>query len=156
MRAVTAFLAIVFFSALIAGCGGSDGNRTALPMEKPEAVVEQFYEFVSEAGIRGGTMPIKEAYKMLSSQSQMHQQRFVGIIKKYPPGFKVDVMGATINSDKGQAVVGIAYKMASAFGAGYTVNTDTHLVVDKDSNTWKIDFTGESDDQDVASLKKVQ
>lgn len=155
-RAAQQIFAIIFLSIVLVGCEGVVGNKVALPTETPEAVVTQFYEFISEAGIRGGTIPIKEAYKMVSSKSQMHEQRFVGIIRKYPPGFKVDVVGSQILKEENQAVVTVEYKMASAFGSGYIVNTDVHLVVDKDSNTWKIDFTGESDDQDVASLKKAQ
>ena len=154
-RAATLFFSVIFFNILIAGCGEFGDNRP-LPAEKPEAVVKRFYELVSEAGIRGGTIPIKEAYKMISPQSQMHRSRFIGIIKKYPTGFKVDVVGSKVSKKERRAVVTVEYKMASSFGSGYTVNTDLYLLVDEESDAWKIDFTGESDDQDIASLKKVK
>ncbi len=150
-------LATLVFSTMIllGGCGeGPQESHKPLPTEKPEAVVSKFYEYISEAGIRGGTIPIKEAYKMVSPATRMSQQRFVGIVKKYPPGFKAEIVDSRIKEKERQAVVTIEYRMASMFGKGYKVSTRLPLVVDEEKGVWLIDFTGESDDQDAAAMKK--
>lgn len=136
----------------ISSCGGP--VEKPLPKEKPEAVAKRFYEYISEAGIRGGTLTLKEAYKMVSVRDRMSERRFIGVVKKYPPGFKVDIIDTKIRKEERQAVVSIEYKMASMFGAGYTMSDELNLVVDEGSDVWKVDFTGESDAQDVETLKK--
>lgn len=130
--------------AALTGCEKSIG--TAHPVEGAEVVVERFYEYISEAKIKGGTTPLREAYKLISSdKSRLSQAKFMEIASKYPPGFKADITGMEINGSK--AIVTIAYRMPSAFEA-YTINTDIPLSVDKATNTWKIDFTGETDGQE--------
>ncbi len=154
MRIIPLATILFAFANLLVGCG----EKTAappLPQEKPETVVKQFYEHLSEAGIRGGNVSIQEAYKLVSQHSQMHRQRFAGIIKQYPSGFMANIVKSSIDEEKRLAVVTIEYRMASMFGKGYLVNTDIPLVVDDKTNTWKIDFTGEFDDQDEASIRKA-
>lgn len=136
----------------LSGCGGPANQP--LPAEEPSVVAKRFYDFISDAGVQGGTLPLKEAYKMVSTRNQMAEARFVDIAKKYPPGFRVDVVGVTIEQETKRATVQIEYKMASQFGGTYTVSDLLFLVVDAETNTWKVDFTGESDAQDVDTLKK--
>jgi len=143
-RTLTAGVMLIFVYAVLTGCEQSMG--TAQPAEGAEVVAARFYEYISEAKIKGGTTPLREAYKLISSDnSRLSQAKFMEIASKYPPGFKADITGTEINGPK--AIVTIAYKMPSAFDA-YTVNTDIPLSVDKATNTWKIDFTGESDGQE--------
>ncbi|MEO5330983.1 MAG: hypothetical protein H7839_03100 [Magnetococcus sp. YQC-5] len=148
---------VVFFVSMstLAGCGNSQASKP-LPATDPKAVVTKFFEYVSEAGIRGGTLPLKEAYKLISPASNMNEQRFTGIVNKYPPGFKIEVVNTTIQEKQRVAVVTIAYQMASMFDTkGYQVKTDIPMVVDEEHQTWKIDFTGESDEQDPSALKQL-
>lgn len=137
---------------VLAGCGESD---KPLPEVKAEDVVKKFYEYISEAKIRGGHLLIREAYKLTSSkESRLSQARFIEIINKYPSGFMADVLGAAV---KGRhADVTIEYKVASMFGAAHTVRTDIPLNIDEETNTWRIDFTGETDGQDLATLRKAE
>ena len=51
-----------------------------------------------------------------------------------------------------RAMVGINYKMASSFGGHYTVSEVIPLNLDKGTNTWKIDFTGETYGDDRETL----
>lgn len=121
------------------------------PAEGADVVVQKFYEHISNAKITGGTSPLREAYKLISSsKSRLRQERFMEIAGKYPPGFKVDVVNTETRDT--QAVVTITYQMQSMFGE-YTVKTDIPLSVDEATNTWKIDFTGELDGQDKAALQ---
>ncbi len=137
-------------SLAITGCEQSTGNT--LPVEGANVVVERFYDYISEAKIKGGSTPLREAYKLISSEkSRLSQAKFVEIASKYPSGFKADVTATEING--AQAKVIIAYKMPSAFEA-YTVTTDVFLSLDTATNTWKIDFTGEMDGQENLAANK--
>lgn len=136
----TCVVMLIFCCAVLTGCDESAG--VALPPEGADVVVERFYEYISEAKIKGGTTPLREAYKLISSdKSRLSKAKFMEIVGKYPAGFKADIIGSEINGT--MAKVSIAYKMPSAFDA-YTVNTDVLLNLDKATNSWKIDFTGET------------
>lgn len=127
----------------LTACEQSTGS--VQPVRGADVVVGQFYEYISEAKIKGGTTPLREAYKLIdSNKSRLSQAKFMEITGKYPPGFRAEITGTKINGT--QAIVTIAYEMPSAFSA-YTVTTDIPLNLDKATNTWKIDFTGESDGQ---------
>ncbi len=45
--------------------------------------------------------------------------------------------------------------MPSSFGGIYAVRTDVHLNVDGETNTWKLDFRGDTDDQDREAITKA-
>ena len=132
---------ILFVIAIaLAGCGRF-GNT--LPEEGPEAVTKRFYELISAAKIEGGTTSASEAYKLINLKiSNLGVNQFLEIIKGYPPEFKVEVGKAEIKGDK--ALVDISYKMPSSFGGDYTVKQVVPLNIDSATNTWLIDFTGDT------------
>ena len=134
---------LILVIVIITGCEQSTGS--ILPEQGADVVVERFYDYISEAKITGGTTPLREAYKLISSNSRLSQAKFIEIASKYPPGFKADITKTETNGV--QAKVTIAYKMPSAF-SDYTVTTDVPLNLDKATNSWKIDFTGENDGQE--------
>jgi len=143
-RARLTGIVLILAGVIISGCEQSTGN--VLPAQGADIVVERFYEYISEAKITGGATPLREAYKLISSKkSHLSQAKFVEIAGKYPSGFKADITRTEIKGT--QAMVTIAYKMPSAFSS-YTVTTDIPLNLDKSTNTWKIDFTGEMDGQE--------
>jgi len=129
---------VLFVLAIaIAGCSKS----VTLPDEGPEVVAKRFYEYISEAKLRGMT-PARAAYKMIDTKlSNLEENQFLQIIKRYPPGFMVDVGKAKINGT--QAVVDISYDMPSKFGV-YRVKGKIPLNVDQETLTWKVDFTGDT------------
>lgn len=132
----------LLFAFAIAGCDGM-GGTSALPEIGPEAVTKQFYDYITEAKIKGGASPAKEAFKLIDSGSaNLNIYQFLEIVKRYPPGFMVEIGKAEI--DGTQAVVAIDYKMPSSFGDTYTVKGTLPLNVDQTTHTWKIDFTGDS------------
>lgn len=124
----------------IAGCGR---QGSSLPDESPEAVAKRFYELISAAKVEGGTTTASEAYKMVDTKaSNLSVNQFLEVIKGYPEKFAVDVGKAEIKGT--QALVAISYKLPSSFGGEYTVQEVLPLNVDPSTNTWKIDFTGDS------------
>ncbi len=126
-------------AALLAAC---DGGGTSVPAEGPGSVVEQFYQYIAEAKLKGGAAPVREAFKMISAgTSKLNQYQFVEIVKMYPPGFSVELAGTEINATK--ALVKIIYRLPSAFGER-TVDSEVSLDLDPVTNSWKIDFTGEN------------
>lgn len=119
------------------------GNSHALPEEGPEAVTKRFYELISASKTEGGTTPASEAFKMINSDaSNLNVHQFLEIIKNYPPKFKVDVGKAEIKG--AQALVAISYKLPSSFGGEFTVQEVLPLNIDPVTNTWKVDFTGDT------------
>lgn len=129
------------------------GAEAPPPQQPPEVVVEKFYEYISESKIRGGTMLVREAFKLTSGdQSRFGQAKFLEVINRYPAGFNAKIVSTDIQGV--HAEVTIAYEMASAFGGSYTVNAVIPLNVDADSNAWKVDFKGDTDDQNLDTIKR--
>ncbi len=137
-----AFVGTLLFvvAVMMAGCS----NQTStLPEKGPEVVASQFYDYISEAKIKGGASPAKEAFKLINSEgANLNVHQFLEIIKSYPPGFMVEIGTVKINGT--QAVVDITYKMPSSFGGSYDVKGAVPLNLDKASNSWIIDFTGDT------------
>ena len=132
-------LLVIYFS--LTGCGQQDAVST--PGEGPEVVVDRFYAYISEAKIKGGGSPAREAFKLISAErSRLRVEQFLEVIKKYPPGFMADVGEAKINGT--QAFVTIRYRMPSMFDGEYTMTAKVPLTIDEPTNTWKVDFTGET------------
>jgi hypothetical protein len=118
-------------------------DAVSIPEEGPEVVVERFYGYISEAKIRGGSSPARAAFKLISAErSRLRVEQFLEVIKKYPPGFMADVGEVKINGT--QAFVTISYRMPSMFDGEYTMTAKVPLTIDEPSNTWKVDFTGET------------
>lgn len=127
----------------IAVTGCDMGDTGALPEDGPEVVTKRFYELISAAKMEGGTTTASEAYKMVDTKvSNLTVNQFLEIIKRYPEKFAVDVGKAEIKG--AQALVHISYKLPSSFGGEYTVQEVLPLNVDPVTNTWKVDFTGDS------------
>jgi len=136
-RALIAILLATHFVAL-AGCRGA-----GQPEEDPETVTRRFYDLISASKIEGGPTPASEAYKLTNGPaSNMNLNQFLEIIKNYPPGFKVKVGTAEIKGK--HALVAISFKMPSSFGDEYEVKQELPLNLDPATNTWKIDFTGDT------------
>lgn len=131
---------LLVLAIAIAGCGR---DTNALPEDGPETVAKRFYELISAAKLEGGTTTASEAYKMVDTRvSNLNVNQFLEVIKRYPEKFAVDVGKVEIKGT--QALVAISYKMPSSFGGEYTVQEVLPLNVDPTTNTWKIDFTGDT------------
>lgn len=132
---------LLVLAIAVAGC--NMGDTGALPEDGPEVVTKRFYELISAAKMEGGTTTASEAYKMVDTRvSNLTVNQFLEIIKRYPEKFAVDVGKAEIKGT--QALVHISYKLPSSFGGDYTVQEVLPLNVDPVTNTWKVDFTGDS------------
>jgi len=126
----------------IAGCSRLDGTSD-LPEDGPETVTKRFYELISAAKMEGGSTTASEAYKLVDTRtSNLNVNQFLEVIKRYPEKFAVDVGKVEIKGT--QALVAISYKLPSSFGGEYTVQEVLPLNIDPTTNTWKVDFTGDS------------
>ncbi len=144
------FFFIFILGLLFTGC--AQDSSAEGPVEGPEIVIERFYSYISEAKIKGGgSSPAREAFKLISdNRSHYRIEQFLEVIKKYPPGFKVEVGEVKINQDR--AVASISYMIPSMFEEGYKMTAEIPLTVDQATNTWKVDFTGETDSMDRESV----
>ncbi|MDO8283162.1 MAG: hypothetical protein Q7U10_11175 [Thermodesulfovibrionia bacterium] len=132
---------LLVLAIAIAGCSRLGGS--ALPDEEPEVVAKRFYELISAAKMEGGTTTASEAYKLVDIKtSNLDVNQFLEIIKRYPEKFAVEVGKAEIKGT--QALVPISYKLPSSFGGEYTVQEVLPLNIDPTTNTWMVDFTGDS------------
>lgn len=114
-----------------------------MPDDGPETVAKRFYELISAAKMEGGTTTASEAYKLVDTKtSNLNVNQFLEIIKRYPEKFTVNVGKAEIKGT--QALVAISYKLPSSFGGEFTVQEVLPLNVDPVTNTWKVDFTGDT------------
>ncbi len=144
--------ALVVLCFSLTGCDQWDA--VSIPREGPQVVAERFYGYITEAKIKGGGSPAREAFKLISAErSRLNVHQFLEVIKKYPPGFKADVREAEV--DGNQAVVTINYQMPSMFDGGYTMTAKVPLTIDEASGTWKVDFTGETYGMDRAAATEV-
>ena len=145
VRMLAAVLVVAGALAL-AGCGESGVNTSSA--ESPESVIKRFYAYIKE----GGPTAIGEAYKLVDERCKLSKEKFASIVKNYPPDLKVQIVGSNIEKD--HADVNIEYQMASMFGGTYTVKTAIPLRFDKKNNSWKVDFTGETVDDEKYTKKQ--
>ena len=146
MRKSTLIIIAVF---IFTGCSVS-GNSAVKSKEKPEEVVKKFYSYIAE----GGTTTLREAYKLISSKHyKLNEEQFKGIVANYSKDMKVNILNSNIKKDR--AVVTIEYTIPSAFGGDFVSRSELHLDLDKTTSTWKIDFTGETYDNQVGQSTKV-
>lgn len=148
MEKVTKLLIIIAF--VFTGCTVNGNSAAIKGKEKPEEVVKKFYSYIAE----GGNTTLKEAYKLISTKHyKMNEEQFKGITSKYSKDMKVNIISSDIKKDI--AVVNIEYSVPSAFGGNFTTKTEIHLDLDKASNTWKIDFTGETYNNEISQVTKT-
>lgn len=140
MRKLTFLIIAIMFAAIsLLESGCNSGSMTSKPKESPEEVVKKFYAYVQE----GGTTTLGEAYKLCSSKYyKLPEDRFKDIVSKYSKDMKVNIIGSKIAKDK--AVVKIECKVPSSFGGDFIQESDVNLDLDEKTNSWKIDFTGET------------
>ena len=138
MKKLTFLAMVIVFSSislLISGCSRTSNQ----PAESPEDVVKKFYAYVQE----GGPTTLGEAYKLCSSKYyKLSEDRFKDIVSKYSKDMRVNVIGSKIVKDR--AVVKIECKVPSSFGGDFVQESDVNLDLDEKTNSWKIDFTGET------------
>jgi len=142
-RAVqTAFIIFCVIGLLTSGCSKTSNQ----PAEGPEDVVKKFYAYIKE----GGPTTLGEAYKLCSTKHyEQPEDRFKDTVSKFSKDMKVNVLGSKIMKDK--AVVKIECKVPSVFGGDFVQESDVNLDLDEKTNSWKIDFTGETLTSDQGS-----
>ena len=138
LTGIALFVALIIAGSYAYQYRGTVKIETA---ETPEEVVTKFYAFINDRG----PMSLGEAYKLLSTEFHtVSEDSFKNIVLNYPSDMKVKVSGGKVIDNR--AIVPIEYETASAFGGVFTIKTEVNLNIDKKSQSWKIDFTGETYD----------
>ena len=136
------FIIFCVIGLLVSGCSKTSNQ----PAEAPEDVVKKFYAYIKE----GGPTTLGEAYKLCSTKHYVQpEDRFRDTVSKFSKDMKVNVLGSKIMKDK--AVVKIECKVPSVFGGDFVQESDINLDLDEKTNSWKIDFTGETLTSDQGS-----
>lgn len=144
-------ISVLIISVIIlTGCSVNGNSAAMKGKEKPEEVVKKFYSYVLE----GGATTLHEAYKLTSSKHyKLNEEQFKGVVANYSKDMKVNILNSDIKKD--MAVVTIEYAIPSAFGGDFVSRSEIHLDLDKATNTWKIDFTGETYDSEIGKPAKA-
>lgn len=138
-----ALLAVLFLTA--SGC-----EKKVRPAEGPEEVVEKFYAYIQE----GGSTTLSEAFRLVDEKlCNLSEAQFKDTVTKYPKDMDVKILGSTIDDEKDIATVSVECSIPSSFGGSVTTRSDLNLKLDKEQNRWKIDFTGETSDEDPDKYK---
>ena len=136
-------LGLIFFLIILSisiGCSRS----SAPPKETPDMVVNKYYGFISTGGMRA----LSEAYRLTTAkENKLTEDRFKDIVRRYPESMKIKVLGTDVQKNN---VVKVTYEMSipSSFGE-YVTENYVYLKLDKETNSWKIDFTGELQDDTI-------
>ncbi len=134
------FLIILIILSISIGCSRS----SAPPKETPDMVVNKYYGFISTGGMRA----LSEAYRLTTAkENKLTEDRFKDIVRRYPESMKIKVLGTDVQKNN---VVKVTYEMSipSSFGE-YVTENYVYLKLDKETNSWKIDFTGELQDDTI-------
>jgi hypothetical protein len=135
---------VLFLIVLSIGCSRS----SAPPKETPDMVVNKYYGFISTGGMRA----LSEAYRLTTAkENKLTEDRFKDIVRRYPEGMKIKILGTDVQ--KNIAKVTMEMNMPSSFG-DYVTQNYVYLKLDKETNNWKIDFTGELQDDTVQPEEK--
>ncbi len=140
-------LGLIFFLIILSiGCSNSSSKP---PKETPDMVVNKYYGFISTGGMRA----LSEAYRLTTAkENKLTEDRFKDIVRRYPEGMKIKVLGTDVQKNN-VAKVTCEMSMPSSFGEHVTEN-HIYLKLDKETNSWKIDFTGELQDDTVQPEEK--
>ncbi len=126
---------------LLIGCSSF---QQKFPEETPEKVVDRFFKLLGE----GGPSSLAEARKMVSDRYYLPtEDNFKKWVDQYPASTKIKNLQSKIVKDKRDekiAQVTLEYTVPSDFGGTYTAKSSMNLILDNKTNSWKIDFTGET------------
>ncbi len=138
--------------ALLHGCSSNNekpATEGELPKTPPEEVVKLFYDLISE----GGKITSREALSMVSDHYMMLD---IDSFRKWTQDFtkdtKIEVLETVMPTKPNKdglmvAVVKLNIKTPSIFGDFFTTKSNMNLILDKESNEWKIDFMADTIDE---------
>ena len=126
---------------LLIACSSS---QQKLPEETPEKVVERFFKLLGD----GGPSSLTEARKMVSDKYyHPTEDNFKKWVDQYQSSTEIRNLQSKIIKDKRDekiAQVTLEYSVPSDFGGSYTAKSTVNLILDSKTNSWKVDFTGET------------
>ncbi len=148
MKSIKYFLLFSFAFSLLAG-GCSKAPEKKEPKMPPGQVVTKFFDLLAE----NGKLTNREAFTMLSgARQEISQDSFRRWTESFSGDTKVRVVKTILPekpNDRGEmiAVVMLEAETPSTFGGTFTTTSKMHLILDEETNEWKIDYIGDSIDE---------
>lgn len=140
------FLLLAFLST--GGCAKEE--KTAPPNENPQQVVEKFFSLLKS----GGRQTLEEAQKLTTaSKTGIDSSTFRRWTERYDAQTEITVLESKIleqpskDGDK-LAEVTFGVKVPSTFGGFMNSTSLLHLIHDKETNKWLIDFLADTIDEE--------
>lgn len=130
------------------GCAKEE--KAAQPEENPQQVVEKFFSFLKS----GGRQTLEEAQKLTTaSKTGVGSEPFRRWTEKYDAETEIKIIDSTVLEQPSKdgykiAEVKIGFKVPSAFGGFMDSTSIMHLIHDKETNKWLIDFWAETIDEE--------
>jgi len=144
-------LSVKIFCAIliVAGfaCTGKKGN--AMPETPPDQVVLHFYNLLKD----GGKIANREALNMVSTKYRgMDPNEFRKWTETYNKESKITVIETNVPVSpnlKGEFVAEVLMEVQtpSSFGDFFTSTSKVNLILDPETNEWKIDFMADTIDE---------
>ena len=139
---------LISASAIFFGC--TENKKTdEFPQTPPEEVVMRFYELIAE----GGKITSQEALILVSDRYRTFD---INDFRRWTQDFdkesKIEIAETilpTAPNESGDmvAVVKINVKTPSIFGGYFTTTSRMNLILDEETNSWKIDFMADTIDE---------
>ncbi len=140
------FICVILFS--LQSCSKVDKQN--LPEETPRQVVEKFYSYLK----KGGKRTLVEAQRLtVLKESSSSARLFRNWTVHYHADTEVIVLESRILDKPAKdgstiAEVQMSVKVPSTFGGFHETTSLMHLILDKETNSWKIDFFAETVDEE--------
>lgn len=145
-------LTIAFFAP---ACTSNKSDEMKFPEKTPELVVSQFFELLANRG----RLNNQEAFRMVSTKYiELDQSNFRKWTENLNSDSKITVAGTTLPTEPNRhgawvAIVALNVSTPSMFGDAFTTTSKIGLILDSETNEWKIDFLGDTiDDSDYQKM----
>jgi len=133
--------------AVYIGCSGK--KASSMPATPPDQVVLHFYDLLKD----GGKIANREAFNMVSTKYRgLDPNDFRKWTDTYNRDSKISIMETVVPvapDSKGDMVAKVIMEVQtpSTFGDYFSTTSNVNLILDKDSNEWKIDFMADTIDE---------
>ncbi len=139
---------LVALATCLAACDTS--TKTSTPTDTPEKVIVRFFDLLAD----GGKLSNREALTMLSTAyGPINPDSFRRWTEKFTNITKIKVASTKMAKEKNKhddlvATVNLEVLTPSIFGGDFATTSTINLILDENTNSWKIDFLALSVNED--------
>jgi len=134
----------------------TNGSKTSgKPQKSPDVVVTEFFKLLAD----GGRLANQEAQKMIANKyGEIAPDVFRKWTRGYSPESKISVVETLQSKEKTKdgdllALVKLKIETPSIFGDPFVSSSSINLILDEETNSWKIDFLAQTIDE--SEFRKV-